>query len=217
MRITEWLKALASQHGPDLYLSTGAPPCAKFDGQLRPIGSDILRPGEIKDIAYEVMDATQQAEFEQELEMNLATSIPGFGRFRVNIFMQRNEVAMVCRNIVAEIPNWQDLRLPDILPEVIMRKRGLVLFVGATGSGVGVGVGVDARRPPFLLHRGIGVDVGTDSVTAAVSASASVSAPVISSTLVASAPLAAALPSPSAFHCLPSHNIRGAGADVGSD
>ena len=135
MRITEWLKALASQDGSDLYLSTGAPPCAKFDGELRPIGSDILRPGEIKDIAYEVMDATQQAEFEQELEMNLATSIPGFGRFRVNIFMQRNEVAMVCRNIVAEIPNWQDLRLPDILPEVIMRKRGLVLFVGATGSG----------------------------------------------------------------------------------
>ncbi len=135
MRITEWLKTLATEEGSDLYLSTGAPPCAKFDGQLRPIGSEILRPGEIKDIAYEVMDQTQQVEFEQELEMNLATSIPGFGRFRVNIFMQRNEVAMVCRNIVAEIPQWQDLRLPENLPEVIMKKRGLVLFVGATGSG----------------------------------------------------------------------------------
>ena len=135
MRITDWLKHLATENGSDLYLSTGAPPCAKFDGQLRPIDSDILRPGEIRDIAYEVMDETQQAEFEQELEMNLATSIPGYGRFRVNIFVQRNEVAMVCRNIVADIPQWQDLRLPPILPEVIMRKRGLVLFVGATGSG----------------------------------------------------------------------------------
>ena len=135
MRITEWLKHLATEEGSDLYLSTGAPPCAKFDGQLRPIDSEILRPGEIKEIAYEVMDATQQAEFEEELEMNLATSIPGFGRFRVNIFLQRNEVAMVCRNIVADIPKWQDLRLPEILPEVMMRKRGLVLFVGATGSG----------------------------------------------------------------------------------
>ena len=135
MRITEWLKYLATENGSDLYLSTGAPPCAKFEGELRPIDSEILRPGEIKEIAYEVMDTTQQAEFEQELEMNLATSIAGFGRFRVNIFVQRNEVAMVCRNIVADIPKWQDLRLPEILPEVMMRKRGLVLFVGATGSG----------------------------------------------------------------------------------
>ena len=135
MRITEWLKHLATENGSDLYLSTGAPPCAKFDGHLRPIDSEILRPGEIREIAYEVMDQTQQAEFEQELEMNLATSIAGYGRFRVNIFLQRNEVAMVCRNIVADIPRWQDLRLPEILPEVMMRKRGLVLFVGATGSG----------------------------------------------------------------------------------
>ncbi len=133
--ITEWLKILASKNGSDLYLSTGAPPCAKFEGKLQPIAREILKPGEIRKIAYEVMDPTQQAEFEQELEMNLAMSIPGYGRFRVNIFLQRNEVAMVCRNIVAEIPNWEALRLPPILPEVIMRKRGLVLFVGATGSG----------------------------------------------------------------------------------
>ena len=135
MRITEWLKILASENGSDLYLSTGAPPCAKFQGSLKPIYSEIMKPGEIKEIAYELMDATQQEEFEQELEMNLATSIPGFGRFRVNIFMQRNEVGIVARNIVADIPNWQDLRLPPVLPEVIMRKRGLVLFVGGTGSG----------------------------------------------------------------------------------
>jgi len=135
VRITEWLKILASENGSDLYLSTGAPPCAKFQGQLRPIASEIMQPGEIRDIAYELMDPTQQADFEQELEMNLATSISGYGRFRVNIFVQRNEVAIVARNIVAEIPQWQDLRLPPILTDVIMRKRGLVLFVGATGSG----------------------------------------------------------------------------------
>ena len=135
MRIAEWLKVLSAEGGSDLYLSTGAPPCAKFQGALKPIASGILQPGEIKDIAYEVMDSTQQAEFEQELEMNLATSISGYGRFRINIFMQRNEVAIVARNIVADIPQWQDLRLPPILTEVVMRKRGLFLFVGATGSG----------------------------------------------------------------------------------
>ena len=135
MRITEWLKLLASRNGSDLYLSTGAPPCAKFEGQLMPIGSDILQPGEIKTIANEIMDSTQQAEFELELEMNLAYSIAGYGRFRVNIFVQRNEVGIVARNIVAEIPHWEDLRLPPILTDVVMRKRGLMLFVGATGSG----------------------------------------------------------------------------------
>ena len=121
MRITEWLKILSSENGSDLYLSTGAPPCAKFQGQLKPIASDIMQPGEIKDIAYEIMDPTQQAEFEKELEMNLATSISGYGRFRVNIFVQRNEVGIVARNIVADIPQWQDLRLPPILTEVVGR------------------------------------------------------------------------------------------------
>jgi twitching motility protein PilU len=135
VRITEWLKILSAEQGSDLYLSTGAPPCAKFQGELKPISSEILQPGEIKDIAYEVMDPTQRAAFETDLEMNLATSISGYGRFRVNIFMQRNEVGIVARNIVADIPRWQDLRLPPLLTEVVMRKRGLLLFVGATGSG----------------------------------------------------------------------------------
>ncbi|MFT6955404.1 MAG: twitching motility protein PilU [Halieaceae bacterium] len=135
MRIHQWLKTLATKGGSDLYLSTGAPPCAKFQGELKPIDSEIMKPGDIKVIAYEIMDATQTAEFEQELEMNLALSISGFGRFRVNIFLQRNEVAIVARNIVADIPHWQDLRLPEVLTDVVMRKRGLVLFVGATGSG----------------------------------------------------------------------------------
>jgi len=135
VRIAEWLKILSTEGGSDLYLSTGAPPCAKFQGQLKPIASEIMRPGEIKEVACELMDSTQRAQFEQELEMNLAISISGYGRFRVNIFMQRNEVGIVARNIVADIPSWQSLRLPPNLTEVMMRKRGLVLFVGATGSG----------------------------------------------------------------------------------
>jgi twitching motility protein PilU len=86
-RITEWLKTLARDKGSDLYLSTGAPPCAKFQGKLKPISNEVLKPGEIREIAYELMDDTQIADFERELEMNLATSIAGYGRFRVNIFI----------------------------------------------------------------------------------------------------------------------------------
>ena len=135
VRIVEWLKILSAEGGSDLYLSTGAPPCAKFQGALKPISGDILQPGEIKDIANEVMDTVQRETFEEDLEMNLAISVSGYGRFRINIFVQRNEVGIVARNIVADIPRWQDLRLPQVLTEVIMRKRGLMLFVGATGSG----------------------------------------------------------------------------------
>jgi twitching motility protein PilU len=79
------------------------------------------------------MDDTQREEFARDLEMNLAVSLPSVGRFRVNIFRQRNEVSIVARFIVMDIPQWYDLGLPEILTELIMRKRGLVLFVGATG------------------------------------------------------------------------------------
>jgi len=129
------LTQLASDGGSDLYLSTGAPPCAKFDGELRPIGSTVLGPGEIAAIAHDIMDEPQREEFKRELEMNLAISIAGVGRFRINIFNQRNEVSIVARNIVTDIPHWRDIGLPEILTDLIMRKRGLILFVGATGSG----------------------------------------------------------------------------------
>ncbi|MBX9754293.1 MAG: PilT/PilU family type 4a pilus ATPase, partial [Pseudomonadaceae bacterium] len=81
------------------------------------------------------MDASQREEFERELEMNLAISIPSVGRFRINIFKQRNEVSIVARNIKMEIPTFEDLKLPEVLLKTIMEKRGLVLFVGGTGSG----------------------------------------------------------------------------------
>ncbi|WP_440856910.1 PilT/PilU family type 4a pilus ATPase [Pseudomonas syringae] len=129
------LKILASQDGSDLYLSTGAPPCAKFNGVLKPLGSETFKPGEVAVIAQGLMDEEQKLEFQRELEMNLAVSMAGIGRFRINIFMQRNEVSIVARNIKLDIPRFEDLFLPPVLLDVIMEKRGLVLFVGATGSG----------------------------------------------------------------------------------
>ncbi len=135
MEFENYLKILAAKEGSDLYLSTGAPPCAKFEGVLKPLDKTGMVPGQIKEIAYQLMDAKQQQEFEEELEMNLAHSIPGVGRFRINIFKQRNEISIVARNIKIEIPKFDDLNLPEVLKQVITQKRGLVLFVGATGSG----------------------------------------------------------------------------------
>ena len=135
MGFDDYLKILAKHDGSDLYLSTGAPPCAKFHGALKPIDRTPLAPGVIKEIAWSIMDDEQRHEFEQELEMNLAYSLRNVGRFRINIFRQRNEISIVARNIVTDIPNVDDLGLPSVLKDVVMAKRGLVLFVGATGSG----------------------------------------------------------------------------------
>jgi twitching motility protein PilU len=135
MDFSALLKILASQDGSDLYLSTGAPPCAKFNGVLRPLSTEALKGGEVAIVAASIMDSEQKLEFERELEMNLAVSLAGIGRFRINIFKQRNEVSLVARNIKLDIPLFEDLHLPPILLDVVMEKHGLVLFVGATGSG----------------------------------------------------------------------------------
>ncbi len=135
MKFDQYLTLLAKKDGSDLYLSAGAPPSAKFHGQLKALEQRSLTPGEIREIADAVMTEDQRGEFEHALEMNLAHSIHGVGRFRVNIFKQRNAVSMVVRNIKTEIPAVDNLGLPPVLKKVIMAKRGLVLFVGATGSG----------------------------------------------------------------------------------
>ncbi len=135
MKFQDYLKIMVLKEGSDLYLSTGAAPSVKIHGQLRKLERDPLPPGRVKEIAYELMDEEQAREFETKPEMNLAISESGLGRFRVNVFKQRNEVALVIRHIKTEIPNMESLGLPDILQNVIMAKRGLVLFVGATGSG----------------------------------------------------------------------------------
>lgn len=135
MEFEKMLHQLASQDGSDLYLATGAPPSAKFQGELVTLSDVCFKPGEVRAIAEAIMDKEKKAEFESKLEMNLAISLSGIGRFRVNIFKQRNEVSIVARNIKTVIPKFEDLRLPDVLKEVVMVKRGLVLFVGGTGSG----------------------------------------------------------------------------------
>lgn len=135
MDFIDYLKILAFKDGSDLYLSTSAPPCAKFNGVLKPLHKEPLPPGRVKEIAYAIMNKEQTQEFEHTLEMNLAIAESGIGRFRVNIFKQRNEISMVVRNIKTEIPNINDLGLPPVLTKVIMEKRGLILFVGGTGSG----------------------------------------------------------------------------------
>lgn len=135
MKVAPYLKVLAEKDGSDLYLSTGAKPSAKFNGKLTPLGKDRAPPGWVESLANELMSDKQKIEFKDKPEMNLALSLPDVGRFRVNIFKQRNEVSMVIRNIVTDIPDLKQLGLPDVLKKVIMLKRGLILFVGGTGSG----------------------------------------------------------------------------------
>ncbi|OUR67224.1 type IV pili twitching motility protein PilT [Bermanella sp. 47_1433_sub80_T6] len=135
MPLKKYLQILAKHDGSDLYLSTGAPPSAKFQGTLKPLGREPLKPGQIAQMVEAVLDNDQKKEFAEEMELNMAISLPGCGRFRLNMFRQRNEVALVARNIVADIPKFDDLGLPEVLKEVVMAKRGLILFVGGTGSG----------------------------------------------------------------------------------
>jgi len=126
---------MVEKDASDLYLSCGAPVSAKIDGTLQPLEDGVLTPEQVKDVAWSVMNDEQITEFGHKPEMNLAISEEGIGRFRVNIFRQRNSISMVIRNIKTDIPDWKLLGLPCILTDVIMEKRGLVLFVGATGSG----------------------------------------------------------------------------------
>jgi twitching motility protein PilU len=135
MPIKKYLEILAKHDGSDLYLSTGAPPSGKFQGVLKPLSKEPLKPGQISEMISGVMDDDQKKEFEQELELNMAISLPGVGRFRLNMFRQRSEVSVVARNIVTDIPKFDDLGLPEVLKQVITSKRGLILFVGGTGSG----------------------------------------------------------------------------------
>ena len=131
----ECLKILTEKEGSDLYYSTGAPPSAKFYGTLNQISDVPMQPGEVAAIANSVMSEDQRKAFEDNPECNLAISREGLGRFRVNIFRQRNEYSMVIRRLGDSLPNYKDLGLPPVLPKLIMSKLGLILFVGGTGSG----------------------------------------------------------------------------------
>lgn len=135
MELKDYLKIMVMKDASDLYFTTGAPVSAKIQGQLTPIDKVPLEPGRVEEIANGIMTAEQREEFRVRPEMNLAISETGVGRFRVNIFKQRNQAGMVIRAIKTDIPSWESLGLPPVLTKLIMQKRGLILFVGGTGSG----------------------------------------------------------------------------------
>jgi len=119
----------------DLFLTTGAHPSVKVHGVMRPLDQPILLPDQVKALAYQIMREDQIANFETYPEVNLAISQPKVGRFRVNVFRQRNQVAMVVRHIKTVIPKVAELGLPPVLLKLITQPRGLILVVGSTGSG----------------------------------------------------------------------------------
>jgi twitching motility protein PilU len=126
---------MVEREASDLFFSVGAPVNVKIEGVTHPLKMPALGPGEVKTLAYSVMNQKQIAEFEAKLEMNLAISAAGIGRFRVNVYVQRGETGMVVRYIKSKIPPIAALGLPPILEKLVMLKRGLVLVTGSTGSG----------------------------------------------------------------------------------
>jgi len=133
--IIKLLTAMSRAGGSDLFISNDFPPSMKTHGEMTPMTAQKLNGEITRKLAYALMNEEQRAEFEKEMECNFAISVPGVSRFRVNVFVQQQHVGMVIRTIAAEIPNFEKLGLPEILKEVIMNKRGLVLVVGGTGSG----------------------------------------------------------------------------------
>ena len=136
MDITPYLHLLRDKSGSDLFFTVGAPVKVKIEGTINSVGKTLLTGELVKDAAYGIMNERQIQGFEDTMESDFAIALPDkSARFRVNIFRQRGEVSMVLRRIPADIPTIEELGLPEILSELIMNKRGLILMVGATGSG----------------------------------------------------------------------------------
>ncbi len=136
MDITPYLKLMAEKDASDLFFTINSPVKIKIEGQINPVGKTLLTGELTRAAAYGLMNDKQIAKFEQELEVDFAVGLRDrSARFRVNVFRQRGEVAMVLRLIPAKIPTIDELGLPQILKELVMHKRGLILMVGATGSG----------------------------------------------------------------------------------
>src|SRR5690242_15849747 len=129
------LRALIARKGSDLFITAGFPPAMKVDGKVTPVSQQSLSPVHTQELARSIMTDKQAAEFEATKECNFAISPSGIGRFRVNAFVQQARVGLVLRTITTAIPRFEDLGLPDVLKDVCMTKRGLVILVGATGSG----------------------------------------------------------------------------------
>ncbi len=133
--INDLLRAMVAKKASDLFITAGFPPAFKVDGKMTPVSSQSLTPVHTQELARSIMNDKQAAEFERTKECNFAINPPGIGRFRVNAFVQQQRVGIVLRTITTTIPRMEELGLPDALKDVVMTKRGLVIVVGATGSG----------------------------------------------------------------------------------
>jgi twitching motility protein PilU len=133
--LEHYLQALAERRGSDLFLSPGGPPSMKVDGVISAISSRALDAEQVRGMAYSAMTSEQISAFERDWEMNLARDAGETGRYRINVYRQRGQVAMAIRYVVSQIPSLDELNLPAVLRDLIMLPRGLLLFVGAAGSG----------------------------------------------------------------------------------
>lgn len=133
--MNDLLKLMLSKNGSDLFVTADFPPAFKIDGKVTPVSNQVLTGAHTVDLARAIMNDRQASEFESTKECNFAINPPGLGRFRVSAFLQQGKVGMVLRTITSTIPTFEDLRLPSQLKEIAMTKRGLVIMVGATGSG----------------------------------------------------------------------------------
>lgn len=135
MNIQEFFKVMVEKEASDLYLTVNSRPMYRVDGAIQSAGDHRFTPLDLAELAKSILSEEQQKEFVEKLEMNLAMALPGVSRFRVNIFRQRGSIGMVIRRVKFEVPSLDELGLPSIVKEVATTKRGLVLVVGATGSG----------------------------------------------------------------------------------
>ena len=135
MVLTPLFKLMAEKHASDMFFTAGSPIQIKIQGKLQPINSQVIDAGLLQKMAYDCMTPEQVQIFESDLEINFSLIESGVGSFRVNVFRQRGTVAMVIRHIKVDIPTVEELRLPGLLKEVVMEKRGLIMVVGSTGSG----------------------------------------------------------------------------------
>ena len=137
MEIKRLLQVMVDKEASDVYLTVDSPPMYRIEGIVQPIGDFVFTPADLEKLAESVMSEKQWQEFNSKLEMDLVLvlSIPDLSRFRVNVLRQRGFVALVIRKIRFEIRSIDELKLPQILKDIVMRKAGLVLVVGATGSG----------------------------------------------------------------------------------
>jgi twitching motility protein PilU len=135
MVFTDLLKLMVLKNASDLFITAGIPPCLKVDGKITPVTKQALTPDESRGFAYGIMNEEQRRDFEEDNECNFAIHPKKIGRFRVNVFVQQGMVGMVLRTIETRIPKFEELNLPPVLSEIAMVQRGLVLFVGGTGTG----------------------------------------------------------------------------------